>query len=115
MDNRENEEIQNALNEQFEDMEFEEIPETAVSPINEPVGSGQISASKVEPNSTIHEEADLTELPANDGEVAGDEMHFDDIPELDQNNLDAPEQDVNLSEEEALRTRTSSHYRSKNS
>jgi len=107
MDNREEKEIENALNEHIEDMQFEEIPETASSPINEPVKSGEVSAGTI--NLSLPQANQEDELDENEtgNTPTSEEIHFEEIPEQashdqveNEEPLDAPEQEVDLDEEE---------------
>lgn len=105
MDNREDKEIQNALNEKIEDMEFEEIPETNDSPINEPVVSGEVSTAQI----------NVKEAQESTGSPAVEQIYVDDAPELSEESFneiqdevestyqapsDAPEQIVDAEEDD---------------
>lgn len=104
MESREEEEIKKALSEQMEDMEFESIPETENSPINEPVKSGEVSTRDSEP---AKQPTSFKAL--NDGSFYGDQMIVEESENLEEKDvvdsyepLDAPEQAVDLSEEDVL-------------
>jgi len=107
MDNREEEEIQNALNETVEDMQFEEIPETDTSPINEPVKTGEVSTGMINLSEVNEQEEEVIEQEVNKDLIS------EQLSQLQENDnsgsaeafeqqkpLDAPEQEVDLEEEE---------------